>query len=77
MDKRPMKIQIDSGYITPDPADSHRSMAILYNAESDSVIILRRAETVENRNAADWHTSQTHGAEPEEEDSCSDPSLPS
>ena len=43
-----MKYQINSGYVVPDPADPHRFMLIGYNAASDSVIILRRAEMTES-----------------------------
>ncbi len=39
-----MKIQIDSGYLVEDPADSHRYMLIAYNAAADRVYVFRRGE---------------------------------
>ena len=39
-------MHVDSGYILPDPADDHRWMAVLYDQETDTVIVLRRCEEV-------------------------------
>ncbi len=39
-----MKLQIDSGYLVPDPADPHRWMLIAYVEDHDMVYVFRRCE---------------------------------